>query len=86
MGPWLVWDLICVDTLAVFHLLSTSQKAAAESAEMLKCRKYSVICNYYIFAALAFETLGSWSSDTNNFNNIVSQKLVLTSGDRRAGR
>ncbi|CAH2210227.1 jg22117, partial [Pararge aegeria aegeria] len=82
-----VWDATCVDTLAASHLPSTSQKAAAaaESAQMLKRRKYSVIWNDYVFAALAFETLGPKSSDTKNFINIVSQKLVLTSGDPRAG-
>ncbi|CAH2251006.1 jg11783 [Pararge aegeria aegeria] len=87
MGRALVWDATCVDTLAASHLPSTSQKAAAaaESAQMLKRHKYSVICNDYVFAALAFETLGPWSSDTKNFINIVSQKLVLTSGDPRAG-
>ncbi|CAH2235115.1 jg7524 [Pararge aegeria aegeria] len=60
MGRALVWDATCVDTLAASHLPSTSQKAAAaaESAQMLKRRKYSVICNDYVFAALAFETLG----------------------------
>ncbi|CAH2220832.1 jg4793, partial [Pararge aegeria aegeria] len=80
-------DATCVDTLAASHLPSTSQKAAAaaESAQMLKRRKYSVICNDYVFAALAFETLGPWTSDTKNFINIVSQKLVFTSGDPRAG-
>ncbi|CAH2268990.1 jg16015 [Pararge aegeria aegeria] len=87
MGRALVCDATCVVTLAASHLPSTSQKAAAaaESAQMLKRRKYSVICNDYVFAALAFETLGPWCSDTKNFINIVSQKLVLTSGDPRAG-
>ncbi|CAH2228336.1 jg22778, partial [Pararge aegeria aegeria] len=36
--------------------------AAAESAPMLKRRKYSVIYNDYVFAALAFENLDPWSS------------------------
>ncbi|CAH2235400.1 jg5968 [Pararge aegeria aegeria] len=47
MGRALVWDTTCVDTLAASHLPSTSQKAAAaaESTQMLKRRKYSVICN-----------------------------------------
>ncbi|CAH2232086.1 jg4760 [Pararge aegeria aegeria] len=86
IGRALVWDATCVDTLAASHLPSTSQKAAAaaESAQMLKRRKYSVICNNYVFAALSFETLGPWSSDTN-FSNIVSQKLILASGDPRDG-
>ncbi|CAH2217230.1 jg14781 [Pararge aegeria aegeria] len=76
----LVWYATCVDTLAASHLPSTSQQAAAaaESAQMLNRRKYSVICKYYAFAALAFETLGPWSSE-------MSQKVVLTSGDPRAG-
>ncbi|CAH2242723.1 jg11452 [Pararge aegeria aegeria] len=87
MGRALVWDATCVDTLAAPHLPRTSQNvaAAAESAPMFKRRKYSVICNDYVFAAPSFETLCPWSSDTKNFINIVSQKLVLTSGDPRAG-
>ncbi|XP_069358665.1 uncharacterized protein [Maniola hyperantus] len=87
MGRALVWDATCVDTLAASHLSGTCQKAAAaaESAQELKRRKYSVISKDYVFAALAFETLGPWSSDTKAFINVVSQKLIHASGDPRAG-
>uniref|UniRef100_S4PTD5 Uncharacterized protein n=1 Tax=Pararge aegeria TaxID=116150 RepID=S4PTD5_9NEOP len=74
--------------MAASHLPSTSQKAAvaAESAQMLKRRKCSVICNDYVFAALGFETLGPWSSDTKNLSTscpknwslcLVTQELAI---------
>ncbi|CAH2250060.1 jg12872 [Pararge aegeria aegeria] len=81
-----------LDCIIIYHQywgwgLRPAKKAGAfdESAQSLKRRKYYVICNDNVFAALAFEILGQWSSDTKYVMNIMSQKLVVTSGDPRAG-
>ncbi|KAI8437374.1 hypothetical protein MSG28_011712 [Choristoneura fumiferana] len=87
LGRTLVWDATCVDTLAASHIQSTALRAgaAAEQAQINKRRKYSALTNYHEFAALAFETMGPWSEDTKKFIKDLSTRLVLASGDPRAG-
>ncbi|KAI8430428.1 hypothetical protein MSG28_000705 [Choristoneura fumiferana] len=69
------------------HVNGSARKpgSAAEQAQTIKCRKYAFLSNNYIFAALAIETLGPWSSDTKKFVKEVSNKLFGVSGDHRAG-
>lgn len=87
LGRPLAWDVTCVDTLAPSHVNGSARKpgSAAEQAQTIKCRKYAFLSNNYIFAALAIETLGPWSSDTKKFVKEVSDKLFGVSGDHRAG-
>lgn len=87
LGRALVWDATCVDTLAPSHVASSARSvgAAAEQAQLNKHRKYSQLSAHYEFVALAVETLGPWSSDTKKFCKDISTRLVLASGDPRAG-
>ncbi|XP_061717746.1 uncharacterized protein LOC133525501 [Cydia pomonella] len=87
LGRPLAWDVTCVDTLAPSHVQGSSRKpgTAAEDAQLNKCRKYAFLKNNYIFAALAVETFGPWSSDTKQVVKEISHKLVWVSGDLRAG-
>lgn len=87
LGRALVWDATCVDTLAPSNITSSARSvgAAAERAQLMKRRKYSQISANYEFFALAVETLGPWSSDTKKFYKDISTRLVLASGDLRAG-
>lgn len=87
LGRTLVWDATCVDTFAPSHIKKTSARAgaAAEEQQALKRRKYSSLLANHEFAALAVETMGPWSSDTSAFIKELSSRLVLASGDLRAG-
>lgn len=90
--PWergraLIWDATCVDTLAPSHIRGSAFKAgsAAEAAESAKRRKYEVLCQSYVFAPFAVETLGPWGPSLKNFLNKISPRLCAASGDVRAG-
>ncbi|XP_063618720.1 uncharacterized protein LOC134791601 [Cydia splendana] len=87
LGRTLVWDATCVDTLAPSHLQATSVKAgaAATTAEQNKRRKYAVLGEGYIFAPFGVETLGPWGPSAKRLFKEISQRLIDTSGDRRAG-
>ncbi|XP_063630769.1 cytochrome P450 4C1-like [Cydia splendana] len=87
LGRTLVWDATCVDTLAPSHLQATSVKAgaAATTAEQNKRRKYAVLSEGYIFAPFGVETLGPWGPSAKSLFKEISQRLIDTSGDRRAG-
>ena len=84
LAPWskgkrLVWDVTCVDTLAPSYLHATSKKAGA--AAELACKKkhdhYTKIkASNFIFAGLAFETLGPWCKETKSFIDAIGKKLI----------
>ncbi len=69
-GQSLVWDATCVDTFANSYLKQTSVKAgsAADQAVRRKHNLYKQIKNQnYKLVALAFETMGSWSTEAKEF-------------------
>ncbi|PZC80745.1 hypothetical protein B5X24_HaOG213969 [Helicoverpa armigera] len=87
VGRTLVWDATCVDTLAPSHLPGTACRAgsAAAQAENLKRRKYSNLIGNYMFEPFGVETLGPWGPSAHLLARDISQRLVDTSRDPKAG-
>ena len=59
-GRLMAWDVTCVDPICTSYVAASSKSAlaAATAAETRKFRKYSTLPSDYVFAPLAFETLG----------------------------
>ena len=90
MIPWargqcLTWDVTSPDTLAQSHLHASAMKAsaAATKAESSKVSKYSAIATTHIFVPLAFETLGSWGEQAQNFVQNLGRRITVVTGDKR---
>lgn len=92
LTPWqkgqrLVWDITCRDTLAPSYL-NISCKAAgtvAENACRAKHSHYTQIkASNFLFAGLAFETMGPWCKESKSIIDKVGQRLIEESGDIRA--
>ncbi|KAJ4447838.1 hypothetical protein ANN_09846 [Periplaneta americana] len=82
-GKSLMWDTTCVDTLAPYHLLSTSKIAssAAESAVHNERHKYVHLVDNYIFIVFAVQTLGSWCKEAKDLVSEIGRSLVTVTGD-----
>ena len=87
-GRCLLWDFTCSDTLAQSHVHQNSVVAgsAANAAEARKLAHYSDLSHDYVFAPVAIETLGSCGELTGRFLRDLCKRLVVGSGDRRAGQ
>ena len=87
-GRCLLWDFTCSDTLAQSHVHQSSVDAgsAANAAEARKLAHYSDLSHDYVFAPVAIETLGSSGELTGRFLRDLCKRLVVGSGDRRAGQ
>ncbi|XP_055336340.1 uncharacterized protein LOC129586883 [Paramacrobiotus metropolitanus] len=89
--PWtrglcLAWDVTCVDTVARSYLDHTSlqARAAADQAEAEKVHKYSFLSGRYEFAAVGFETFGSFGSSAKKLVKEVGKRVELQTGEIRS--
>ncbi|XP_055339110.1 uncharacterized protein LOC129588765 [Paramacrobiotus metropolitanus] len=89
--PWtrglcLAWDVTVVDTVARSYLEHTSVKAgaAADQAEAEKVLKYSFLTGRYEFAAVGFETFGSFGTSAKPFVNEIGKRISLQTGEIRS--
>ena len=64
---------------------ATHPGAAARRAEQAKIRKYAALARAYHFSPMAFETLGGPGPASSDLIARVSEALVRSSGDKRAG-
>ena len=83
-GRCMTWDVTVVDTLAPSHVSTSASKAgsAAGLAEQRKMLKYSSIAQSHTFIPLAFETIGAWGTQCENFVKDLGRRLVLATGDK----
>lgn len=70
------------------HIPATCSQAgaAADLAQLLKCREYSSLLKDNAFAAFGVETLGPWLADMKSFIKALPSRLVDGSGDPRANK
>ena len=85
-GRCLVWDATVVDTFAACHIAGTSTAAgsAAEKADHRKQQKYSQIAVGNEFAAVAFETMGTYAKNAWYFVAELGRRAAKESGNARA--
>ena len=85
MGKCLIWDCTCVDSFSssALALTATEPGSASRSAEVRKNLKYEVLCDRYIFQAIAIETSCVFGRDTNAFISRLGHLTTSISGERR---
>src|SRR5208337_5510036 len=85
-GKALVWDVTCVDTLAISHLPGCSTQAgkAAEEAEALKRVKYRSLEDRYIFYPLGMETFGAWGPAAKELISAIGNRIKERTGEPRS--
>ncbi|XP_055351034.1 uncharacterized protein LOC129597488 [Paramacrobiotus metropolitanus] len=91
LAPWergrmLTWDVTCVCTVALSHIVATSERAgaAAAKAEQDKVTKYQNITPDYLFSALGFETLGPNGPEGSRLLTEVGRRVRQETGEARA--
>ena len=84
-GKSLLWDVTVADTLAVFHLPTTSRQpgAAAENASVRKEAKYAELTRVHTFMPIALETLGPIGVKASDFLSELGRRISLVTGDLR---
>ncbi|XP_074026320.1 uncharacterized protein [Leptinotarsa decemlineata] len=89
--PWkygkpVVWDFICVDTVAASHLAESSKSAgtAALSGEKLKRKKYQNLGNNYLFHPVAVETFGVYGPESLLFVHELGRRIGQATKDYRS--
>jgi len=77
----MTWDVTVVDTIAPSHIVDSALRActAATKAEAQKSQKYASIALTHTFIPLAFETLGSWGPQSEEFVRNLGRHLILKS-------
>jgi hypothetical protein len=90
MIPWaqgrcLTWDVTSPDTLAASHLAESAVRAgsAAAKAEVAKTAKYVEIAITHAFVPLAFESLGAWGVQCQQFVSELGRRITIITGDTR---
>ena len=85
-GKCLVWDFICVNTIARSHLAKAASQACfpSSAAETKKKSKYACLSGNYIFTPIALETLGPWGPEAAAFVSEVGRRLSSATGDPRS--
>jgi hypothetical protein len=83
-GRCMTWDVTVVDTVAPSHVSDSALRAcsAAAKAEAQKIQKYASIALTHTFIPLAFETLGAWGSQSEEFVRDLGRRLVEKTGDK----
>ena len=86
--PWshgraLIWDVTVHDTLApsYLHLSSSRAGSVADNASGQKRRLYSDLTPTHHLIPLAFETMGTFSSDSMLFLKDVTRRIRLINND-----
>ncbi|CAG9109017.1 unnamed protein product [Plutella xylostella] len=76
-GRSLLWDAMCVCTLAPSHVQSTTANtgAAAEAAARLKKLKFIQLTQRYLFVPLAVETMGVSGEEGRAFLREIGRRL-----------
>jgi len=90
MIPWahgrcLAWDVTAPDTLAQSHVqeCAANAGAAAAKAEVAKTAKYAALSATHEFVPLAFETLGAWGGQAQQFVENLGRRIAGITGDIR---
>jgi hypothetical protein len=86
-GKHLVWDVTCVDTMAMSYIVGSMNSAgsAAAEAEKKKTRKYQqLVAGRFIFCPVAFETFGPWGPECKVFLTNVGKMIAERTGEMRA--
>ena len=90
MVPWargrcMAWDVTAPDTLAPSHVQASAMRAGAvaEQSEAIKTNKYASIAVSHIFIPLAFETLGAWGRQAQQFVAELGRRITGVTGDKR---
>ena len=82
----MVWDFMCVDTLAKSHLKETIKQpgAAAEKAEKLKKAKYKQLERDYFLVPIADETFGGWGLEGAALIKSLGKIIQEKTGEKRS--
>jgi hypothetical protein len=86
-GKLAVWDVTCVDTMAISYVVGSMTTAgwAAENAERKKTQKYrQLVEGRFVFCPLAFETFGPWGPECQKFFTKVGKMITERTGELRA--
>ena len=85
MEKCLIWDCTCVDSFppSALVLTATEPGSASRSAEVRKILKYELLCDRYIFQAIAIETSSVFGRDINAFISRLGHLTTSISGERR---
>ena len=90
MIPWaqgrcLTWDVTSPDTLAASHLAESAVRAgsAAAKAEVANITKYAEIAITHAFVPLAFESLGAWGVQCQQFVSELGRRITTATDDAR---
>ena len=83
-GKILCWDCSCVDTLTSTPVNESAMKAglATNAAETFKRTKYRYLTERYQFEAVANETAGTYSDETDNRVRDIDRRLTEATGDQ----
>ena len=73
------------DTLAASHPAESAMLAgsAAAKAEVAKTAKYTKIAITHAFVPLAFESLGAWGVQCQQFVSELGRRFTIITGDAR---
>lgn len=87
-GRHIIWDATVVDTLAPSYISATSLQAGAAStlAEQKKRAVYATFARDYDVVPIAFETLGSTCSQTEEFLGTLAKRICRAQNDQRSGQ
>ncbi|GAV03961.1 hypothetical protein RvY_14315 [Ramazzottius varieornatus] len=82
-GKALVWDVTCVDTLAVTYLRGSAGQLgyAANKAEELKRHKYCELDGRYLFCPVAFETFGPFENEASSLKQQIGERIAQATGE-----
>ena len=85
-GKYLIWDVTCVDTVALSYIASTSANAgsAADQADTAKRLKYAELEDRFCFVSIGFETFGPWGKSATTFVADISRRVVECTGEPRS--
>jgi hypothetical protein len=86
-GKSLVWDVTCVDTMAISYIADSINAAgsAAAAAEQRKIHHYrELVEGRFIFGPLAFETFGPWGPECKLLIGEIGRKITERTGEKRS--
>ena len=85
-GKCLIWDVTCVDTVALSYIASTSANpgGAADHAEAAKRIKYAELEDRFCFVPVGFETFGSWGKSATVFVADIARQIMDRTGEPRS--